>query len=202
MEGMNNAVDLCGSVAGRPVFSHKGGNDNYFTFPLGIERLSGYVDTVNVIARQDLLENLEVDLSPRLAVFGELRSFNNKRGESGNRLIISVFAKELRFTDEEDRNIILLRGALCKKPNLRQTPLGRQICDIMLAVNRRYGRSDYLPCIAWGRMAEKAAELDIGDMIELEGRLQSCKYIKTENGISIERTAFEVSIITFEQAEK
>ena len=202
MEGMNNAVDLCGSVAGRPRFSHKGGNDNYYTFPLDIERLSGYVDTVNVIARQDLIENLEVDGSARLAVSGELRSFNNKRGESGNRLVISVFAKELRFTEEEDRNIILLRGALCKKPNLRQTPMGRQICDMMLAVNRRYGRSDYLPCIAWGRMAEKAAQLEVGDQISLEGRLQSRKYIKTENGVSMERTAFEVSIIMFEPIEK
>jgi single-stranded DNA-binding protein len=91
---------------------------------------------------------------------------------------------------------------MCKKPNLRQTPMGRQICDMMLAVNRRYGRSDYLPCIAWGRMAEKAAQLEVGDQISLEGRLQSRKYIKTENGVSMERTAFEVSIIMFEPIEK
>lgn len=198
---MNNAVELCGSVAGRPVFSHKGGNDNYYVFPLGVERLSGYVDTVNVLAREDLIENLEIEEKTHLAVVGELRSFNNKHGESGNRLIISVFARQLYFTDEEDKNIIRLKGALCKKPNLRRTPMGRQICDMMLAVNRRYGRSDYLPCIAWGRVAERAAQLEVGDTIALEGRLQSRKYIKTENGVSKEKTAFEVSITTFEPVE-
>ncbi|NMA24734.1 MAG: single-stranded DNA-binding protein [Clostridiales bacterium] len=195
MEGMNNVIELCGSIADKPRFSHIGGNDNYFTFPLDIERLSGYVDTVNIIVRQDMLEKLEIEDCRRLAVIGELRSFNNKRGE-GSRLIISVFAKEMYFTDEEDRNSASLTGAVCKKPNLRKTPMGRQICDIMLAVNRRYGRSDYLPCIAWGRLAERASELKVGDTISLEGRLQSRKYIKTVGGVMTERTAFEVSIVT------
>jgi single-stranded DNA-binding protein len=102
----------------------------------------------------------------------------------------------MSFTDDEDKNSVSLTGAVCKKPNLRKTPMGRQICDIMLAVNRRYGRSDYLPCIAWGRLAENASELKIGDTITLEGRIQSRKYIKTENGIATERTAFEVSIVS------
>jgi len=198
---MNNAVELCGYVAGRPVFSHKGGDDNYYAFPLGIERLSGYVDTVNVLAREDLIQGLEIEEKTHLAVVGELRSCNNKHGESGNRLVISVFARQMYFTDEEDKNIIRLKGALCKKPNLRRTPMGRQICDMMLAVSRRYGRSDYLPCIAWGRVAEKAAQLEVGDTIALEGRLQSRKYIKTENGVSKEKTAFEVSITTFEPVD-
>jgi primosomal replication protein N len=192
---MNNVVRLCGSIADKPRFSHIGGADNYFSFPLDIERLSGFVDTVNIIVRQDMLEHLEIEDSRHLAVLGEMRSYNNKRGE-GSRLVISVFAKELSFTDEDDMNAVCITGALCKKPNLRKTPMGRQICDIMLAVNRRYGRSDYLPCIAWGRLAESTAELKVGDIITLEGRIQSRKYIKTENGIATERTAYEVSIVT------
>ena len=195
MEGMNNVVELCGSIADKPKFSHVGGSDNYFSFPLDIERLSGFVDTINIIVRQEMMERLEIDDSRHLAVSGELRSFNNKRGD-GSRLIISAFAKDVFFTDDEDKNCVMLTGAVCKKPNLRKTPMGRQICDIMLAVNRRYGRSDYLPCIAWGRLAESTADLKIGDMISLEGRIQSRKYIKTENGLLTERTAFEVSIVS------
>lgn len=193
MEGPNNAVELCGSIADKPRFSHVGGSENYFTFPLDIERLSGFVDTINIIVRQELLEKLEIEECRHLAVTGELRSFNNKRG-NGNRLVISVLAKEMYFTDDADKNIVRLTGTICKKPNLRKTPMGRQICDIMLAVNRRYGRSDYLPCIAWGRLAERASALFVGDTISLEGRIQSRKYIKTENGVSTEKTAFEVSI--------
>ena len=195
MEGMNNVVELCGSIADKPRFSHIGGSDNYFSFPLDIERLSGFVDTVNIIVRQDMMERLEIEDSRHLTVTGELRSFNNKRGD-GSRLVISVFAKDMCFTDDEDKNSVSLTGAVCKKPNLRKTPMGRQICDIMLAVNRRYGRSDYLPCIAWGRLAESASEIKVGDTVALEGRIQSRKYIKTENGIMTERTAFEVSIVT------
>jgi len=195
VEGLNNAVELCGSIADKPRFSHMGGSENYFSFPLDIERLSGYVDTINIIVRQELLEKLEIEDRRHLAVTGELRSFNNKRG-NGSRLVISVLAKEMCFTDDADKNIVRLTGTICKKPNLRKTPMGRQICDIMLAVNRRYGRSDYLPCIAWGRLAERAAAMAVGDSLSLEGRIQSRKYIKTENGISTERTAFEVSIVS------
>jgi single-strand DNA-binding protein len=195
LEGMNNVVRLCGAVADKPRFSHVGGTDNYYSFPLDIERLSGYVDTINIIVREELLEQLEIEDSRHLAVLGEMRSYNNKRGE-GSRLVISVFARELSFTDEEDGNVVSLTGALCKKPNLRKTPMGRQICDLMLAVNRRYGRSDYLPCIAWGRLAENTSQLKVGDTITLEGRIQSRRYIKTENGVSSERTAYEVSIVS------
>ena len=197
MEGMNNVVELCGSIADKPKFSHMGGSENYFSFPLDIERLSGFVDTINIIVRQEMLEKLEIEDNRHLAISGELRSFNNKRGD-GSRLVISVFAKEMFFTDDEDKNCVRLTGAVCKRPNLRKTPMGRQICDIMLAVNRRYGRSDYLPCISWGRLAEGASELNVGDTITLEGRIQSRKYIKTENGEPIERTAFEVSIVSIE----
>lgn len=197
MEGTINSVTLCGVIADKPRFSHLGGSESYFSLPLEVERLSGYVDTINVIVRQSLLEGLPLEDTGHLLVQGELRSFNNKRG-IGSRLVISVFAKVLRFTDEPDMNNVILTGAICKKPSLRRTPMGRQICDVMLAVNRRYGRSDYLPCIAWGRLAETVAGLAVGDVLALEGRLQSRKYIKMEGCDAVERTAFEVSIVSLE----
>lgn len=195
MEGMNNFVELCGTIADKPKFSHIGGNDNYYSFQLDIERLSGFVDTINIIAREDMLEQLEIENCSHLAATGELRSYNNKHGE-GSRLVISVLTKQLMFTDDDDKNTVLLTGALCKRPNLRKTPMGRQICDLMLAVNRKYGRSDYLPCIAWGKLAENTAEMSVGDTLSLEGRIQSRKYIKSINGILTERTAYEVSVVS------
>jgi primosomal replication protein N len=185
---------LCGCACEAPKFSHTGGVENYYTFPLEIERLSGVRDRINIIARESLLSELTLGDEDRLLIEGELRSFNNKRGE-GSRLVITVYAKSIVFSDGEDKNSVYLSGVICKQPNLRKTPMGRQICDLILAVNRRYGRSDYLPCIAWGRLAEAAAEKSVGDRITLDGRIQSRKYIKTENGEPTERTAFEVSIV-------
>ena len=195
LEEMNNVVELCGVIAGKAKFSHSGRNERYYIFPLDITRLSGTVDTINVIVRQNMLEALDAGGYDRVDITGELRSFNNKNGD-GNRLVVTVFAKEIRLTNAEDKNSVTLVGTLCKTPNLRRTPLGRQICDMMIAVNRRYGRSDYLPCIAWGHHAESVAGMDVGDVIKLEGRIQSRKYIKNENGTSIERTAFEVSVVS------
>jgi single-stranded DNA-binding protein len=195
LEETNNAVALCGSPCDTPKFSHTSGTENYYTFPLEIERLSGVCDRINVIAKESMLAELVLEERSRLCVEGELRSFNNKHGE-GSRLVITVFAKELAFADGEDKNSVFLSGVICKQPNLRKTPMGRQICDLILAVNRRYGRSDYLPCIAWGRLAERMAERQVGDAVALEGRIQSRKYIKTENGAATERTAFEVSIVS------
>ena len=195
MDIRNNYVELCGSPVGRPQFSHTGGSERYFAFPLEIERLSGATDTVNIAVRESLIKNLELGTAGALTVCGELRSFNNKKDE-GPRLVIAVFAKELYFTGSGDKNIARLSGVICKRPTLRKTPMGRQICDIMLAVNRHYGRSDYLPCIAWGRLAEECAALEVGDPLSLEGRIQSRNYIKNENGAPVSRTAFEVSIVT------
>ena len=195
MDELSNYVELHGVMAGKPEFSHASRNEKYYTFPLEIERLSGTSDTINIIIRSGLMESLEIEEKQRLAITGELRSFNNKSGE-GSRLVITVFAKTLILTDEDYKNTVILTGVLCKPPNLRRTPMGREICDMMLAVNRRYGRSDYLPCIAWGQLAEAASELEVGSTIRLEGRIQSRKYIKMENGRSTERTAFEVSAVS------
>lgn len=197
MEDFCNSVTLRGALAGKPVFSHSGRSEEFFTFPLEITRLSGAVDTINIIAEKQLLESAEVKDGDSVEITGELRSYNNKSGE-GSRLVITVLAKQILITMGENVNSVTLCGVLCKKPNLRRTPMGRQICDMMMAVNRRYGRSDYLPCISWGQTAQDAAELDVGDKIQVEGRIQSRKYIKNENGIPVERIAFEVSAVSIE----
>lgn len=194
----HNSVVICGILLGRPEFSHAGRTEEYYTFPLGIERLSGAMDIINVIVRRELLEEIQPENSSRLRVSGELRSFNNKSGQ-GSKLVITVFARELEFTDDEDQNAVELVGTLCKASNFRKTPMGREICDMMLAVNRKYNRSDYLPCIAWGQLAETAALWDAGTRVRLRGRIQSRKYIKNEDGIPVERTAFEVSATQIEE---
>ena len=123
-----------------------------------------------------------------------MRTFNNRSGV-GSRLVISVFAKELLLEEREDENRLLLSGTLCKTPSLRSTPLGRTICDMILAVNRRYGRADYLPCIAWGSLAHLCGEMAVGSSLGLDGRLQSRTYTKNLGDRVEERTAFEVSIM-------
>ncbi len=194
----SNFVRLCGSLAGRPVYSHSSRSQQFYSFPLEVLRLSGNSDTINVIIRQEQLAAAEAAEAGKLCVTGQLRTFNNRKGE-GAKLVISVFAKELCLCDEEDSNLVQLYGTLCKEPNLRTTPMGRDICDLMLAVNRHYGRSDYLPCICWGLRARDAAEWRVGTVLRLEGRIQSRRYIKlTEEG-AVEKTAFEVSVTEAEE---
>lgn len=188
-----NTARLCGVIAAAPVFSHSGRGECFYTFPLEVARLSGTTDKINIIVRDELMESIELREAEKICVVGELRSFNNKSGE-GAKLVITVFAKELYLCDDDDLNEVHLIGTLCKKPNLRMTPMGRDICDLMLAVNRRYGRSDYLPCITWGLKAREAAEWDTGTMVTLEGRIQSRNYIKIVGGDPVEKTAFEVSV--------
>lgn len=188
-----NTARLCGVIAAAPVFSHSGRGECFYTFPLEVARLSGTTDKINIIVRDELMESIQLCEAEKICVIGELRSFNNKSGE-GAKLVNTVFAKELYLCDDDDLNEVHLIGTLCKKPNLRMTPMGRDICDLMLAVNRRYGRSDYLPCITWGLKAREAAEWGTGTMVTLEGRIQSRNYIKIVGGDPVEKTAFEVSV--------
>lgn len=195
---MNNHCLLRGAMAAVPRYSHSARGEDFYSFPLEIYRLSGVTDTVNVIARSRLLDELEVIPDCKLCVEGELRSFNNKSGE-GPKLVISVFAKALSFEKGDDMNIVELRGTVCKPTIHRNTPMGREICDIMLAVNRRYGRSDYIPCIAWGLKAKEAAEYSVGTELMLGGRIQSRIYTKIIDGESFEKTAYELSVIEMSQ---
>jgi len=191
----NNLAELTGVLAGRPELSHISRDEAYFLFPLEVRRLSGTFDRIPIVARQSLLEQIQLDGGSKIKVAGELRSFNNKTG-TGSRLVITIFAREITLSDADDANTITLRGVLCKSPNLRRTPMGREICELLIASARRYGRSDYLPCISWGQNAIEAAAWEVGTTLELIGRVQSRVYIKQNDGQAVERTAFEVSVIS------
>ena len=190
----NHAV-LRGTAAAEPVFSHTNHGVDFFLFPLTVPRLSGAEDRLNVVAPAPLLAGFPLTSGRRVEVAGEVRTFNNRTGP-GSRLVITLLARALTETEEPPCNQLTLSGVLCKPPILRRTPLGREICDLMLAVNRRYGRADYLPCIAWGALAQRCAGLAVGDGVALEGRLQSRLYQKVVEGAVQERTAFEVSVTT------
>ena len=193
-----NLVRLSGSPEGQPRYSHSSRGQDFYLLPLRVRRLSGVEDRLNLTLRRELLPAVEAG-GGKLAVTGELRSFNNHRG-NGPKLVLTVFVRELEVWDGEDQNLVRLQGALCRPPKLRCTPLGREIADLMLAVNRRCGRSDYLPCICWGTLARRAQRWDTGQRLQLEGRLQSREYTKiTEAGSEI-RTAFEVSAARAEEA--
>ena len=194
MEKEQNYVELWGCVAGTPQFSHENHAQRFYKFPLQVDRLSGQSDFPVILVSDALLQTLPLCEGDALRVTGSLRSFNNKSGQ-GNKLLLSVFAQTLLPGTEEHFNRILLSGSLCKTPILRRTPLGRSICDLVLAVNRRYGRADYLPCIAWGQVAAELSQKNVGAHISLEGRVQSRVYNTTIDGITQQRTAYEVSIM-------
>ena len=189
-----NHVTLCGKAQGEPVLSHVNHNVPFYKFILAVPRLSGQVDALPVIASGAQLATAPFSPGDVLTVQGQLRSFNNRSGE-GPRLVLSVFAFTLEKAGRESVNVIQISGILCKPPIVRHTPLGREICDAILAVNRRYGRSDYLPCIAWGALAQAVGRLRVGEHLTAEGRVQSRLYNKATLGGVQERTAYEVSIM-------
>ena len=201
MDENQNYVELWGVAENAPVFSHENHARRFDKFPLRVERLSGQSDLPIIVVNEALLRECPVFPGQSLRVTGQLRSFNNKSGQ-GSRLVITVFAQTLDPGDGTFFNRILLSGALCKKPSLRRTPLGRSICDIILAVNRHYGRADYLPCIAWGQTAAQIAEMDVGERLTLEGRVQSRIYTKQLASGTEERTAFEVSVMQLVEDEE
>ena len=195
MQTDHNKIFLRGRLAAPPSPSHSNHGVEYLMLPLAVRRLSGAEDTLHIVVSQDLLKGRSLETDSPLSVWGEVRTFNN-RSATGSRLIVSVFAQELSQEEGEDENCLTLTGALCKPPAIRATPLGRTICDMILAVNRRYGRADYLPCIAWGSLAHRCAAMSVGDTLSLEGRLQSRTYTKEIDGQLQERTAFEVSVMS------
>ncbi len=202
MQTNKNKIFLCGRLAAPPAPSHVNHGIPYLTFPLTVRRLSGAEDRLNVVASQEQLDQLPpLEAGDPLAVWGEVRTFNNRSGV-GSRLVVSVFARELSREEGEDENRLELSGTLCKPPALRSTPLGRTICDMILAANRRYGRADYLPCIAWGSLAYRCGAMEVGDTLALEGRLQSRVYTKEIDGQPQERTAFEVSVMSLTEPEE
>ena len=187
-----NEVELDGTVLSAPIFSHENHSARFYRFELRVPRLSGQADLLPVLIPESLLP--QVLPGANLQIQGQLRSFNNKSGQ-GSRLVLSVYAQSLAPGTGEPINRILLSGALCKPPILRRTPLGRSICDLMLAVSRRYGRADYLPVIAWGQLAVVVSKCSVGDPVHLEGRIQSRLYTKVTESGAVEHTAYEVSVM-------
>ena len=196
-----NQIELCGTLETAPAFSHENHGRRFYRFLLAVERLSGAVDRLPVIADWALLDETDAAWGEQILVTGQIRSFNQP-ALTGRRLILSVYAETLELCCGEAENRVELTGTLCRDPILRRTPLGREICDGMLAVNRPYHRTDYIPCIFWGRTARAAAVCSVGDRIHLTGRFQSRDYIKQlPDGTALQRTAYEVSAITAEVLE-
>ncbi len=188
-----NKIILRGQVAGAPAPSHRNHGIDYYIAPFRVPRLSGTDDVLNlIIAAPDAGLWTE---GRWLTVQGEVRSYNNRSGQ-GSKLVVTVLVRSaVPAEDGSGENQLILSGALCRKPVVRRTPLGREICDLLLAVNRPYGRADYLPCIAWGSLAAHCGELPVGSKLRLEGRLQSRQYHKLIDGEQVTRTAFEVSVM-------
>ena len=192
MTHSQNDVLLEGYPASSPEWSHENHGTQFYRFLLEVPRLSGTPDILPVLLRADLLDR--AGSQGPLRIRGQLRSFNNRSGV-GNKLVLTVYATDIQPGTGESCNQILLTGSLCKPPIFRRTPLGRSICDLMLAVPRRYGRADYLPVIAWGQLAVQASGLGVGDSLSLEGRVQSRAYHKVTGSGTEERTAYEVSMM-------
>ena len=191
-EPIRNDVRLEGLVPEPPVLSHENHGTRFFRCQLSVPRLSGQEDLLPVLLPEAMAARIQAGEPLRLR--GQLRSFNNRSGV-GSRLVLTVYAMELEEPTGEACNHIYLTGALCKPPTFRKTPLGRSICDLMLAVSRKYGRADYLPVIAWGQLALRTAKLQVGDPLALEGRIQSRPYQKLTDAGPETRIAYEVSMM-------
>ncbi len=197
MEHTVNNITLRGSLQGLPVFSHENHERKFYRFTLEVPRLSGAIDLLPVVAQEHILDRIDPTAGSMLTVTGQLRS-HNIRVDGVRRLLIFVFAGDIVVEDGPPINEVLLQGPLCREPTYRRTPLGRQICDVMLAVPRAFHRADYIPCILWGRIAQEVASCHTRDILQVQGRLQSRIYTKlTEEGAQ-ERTAYEVSALTAE----
>ena len=195
MEHMDNQITLRGSLLALPWLSHENHGKKFYRFTLEVPRLSGTVDLLPIVAEESILNNMDLSGGEMLTITGQIRS-HNVRTDGIRRLLIFVFATGIVCEDGEPINDVIIQGPLCKAPVYRRTPLGREICDVMLAVPRAFSRADYLPCILWGRTALEASNCRIRDTIRIYGRLQSRIYTKVTEEGSEERTAYEISALT------
>jgi len=200
----NNVVTIAGRVISDLEFSHEIFGEGFYTFTLKVPRLSENNDFLPVTISERLINNRKIEIGSLVEIEGQLRSYNNTNyTKEGNKLILTVFAREIKFLENEKQvknpNQIFLNGYICKKPVYRTTPFGREITDLLLAVNRPYNKSDYIPCIAWGRNARYSENLNVGDNIKIWGRVQSRGYQKKlDTGEVVEKIAYEVSISKME----
>ena len=201
----NNQVSIMGKINTGFTFSHQVFGEGFYTMELLVRRLSDSEDRIPVMVSERLIDITQDYTGEYIEIHGQFRSYN-RHEEKRNRLVLSVFAREVRFVEDEDENIpvnqIFMDGFICKPPVYRKTPLGREIADILLAVNRPYGKSDYIPCICWGRNARYASGFEVGEHVQLLGRIQSRNYVKKLSEAETEtRTAYEVSVSKLECVE-
>lgn len=202
---LNNKVTIMGEIVSGFTFSHEIYGEGFYMMDVQCERISGAFDTIPVMVSERLMDVTEDFIGQLVSISGQFRSYN-RHEERKNRLILSVFAREVEVLEEiEDltqANQVFLDGFICKEPVYRKTPLGREIADLLLAVNRPYGKSDYIPVISWGRSARFSSGLKTGERLRIDGRIQSRTYIKQiGDGILEERTAYEVSASRMERLE-
>ena len=201
----NNQVSMVGVVASEFVKSHEVYGEGFYMVDILVKRLSGSEDRIPLMVSERLVDVTQSYLGEYIQVQGQFRSYN-RHEEKKNRLVLSVFVRELTFVEEEDdsveTNLIELNGYICKPPVHRMTPLGREIADVLLAVNRPYGKSDYIPCICWGRNARYASAFEVGGHVLIWGRIQSREYMKRIGENETEkRVAYEVSVSKLEYME-
>ena len=204
----NNQLVLVGKVTSEKRFSHEIYGEKFYIFDLSVPRLSGNADNITITISERLLIDEDLAIGKNIIIEGQFRSYNSFENER-NRLVLTVFAKEIKFaenqeeefkpTKENTSNEVILDGFICKKPIYRKTPFGREIADVLLAVNRAYNKSDYIPCIAWGRNARFCENIPVGTEVRIVGRVQSRQYEKKyEDGTSEMKIAYEVSVASLE----
>ena len=201
----NNVVTVTGMIVEGCAFSHKVYAEGFYVFKVSVPRLSENEDILPVTVSERLIDTNLLAPGTMVSIRGQIRSYNYY-SDKKNRLVLTIFAREIDLLDDLDGkdinpNEIFLNGFICKLPVYRKTPFGREISDILVAVNRAYNKSDYIPCIAWGRNARFAGSLATGDNIRITGRIQSRKYQKKTEDALEERTAYEVSVSKIEKVE-
>ena len=205
----NNKIELCGVIASVPELNHKTYGENFYSFRLSCSRKSTEKDMLPIIVSDRLVEIKDLQVGKKISVKGQVRTFNKHISDDKRKLLIMVFARDVREIEEESEsapefnNNVKLSGYICKSPVYRVTPKGREIADVLIAVNRAYGKADYIPCITWGRNARYTGNLDVGTRVDVEGRLQSREYAKKlDDGTEEIRTAYEISVSRIEESEE
>ena len=201
----NNQVSIVGEIISDFQYSHEVYGEGFYMVEVAVSRLSNFSDYIPLMISERLIDTSQSYIGQKVYVTGQFRSYN-RHEELKNRLVLSVFVREIEFIEEETEemksNQILLDGYICKDPIYRKTPLGREIADLLVAVNRSYGKSDYIPCICWGRNARLTARIEVGVHVQIWGRIQSREYVKRLNEDEVEkRTAYEVSVSKIEYME-
>ena len=201
----NNQVSIVGEIISDFQYSHEVYGEGFYMVEVAVSRFSNFSDYIPLMISERLIDTSQSYIGQKVYVTGQFRSYN-RHEELKNRLVLSVFVREIEFIEEETEemksNQILLDGYICKDPIYRKTPLGREIADLLVAVNRSYGKSDYIPCICWGRNARFAARFEVGVHVQIWGRIQSREYVKRLNEDEVEkRTAYEVSVSKIEYME-